>query len=106
MSDNGVGVFGEGPGHGVHGKSSGGSAVRGDNTAKGDGVRGVSADGNRVLGESTSGNGVYGYSANGNGVYGSSGGAFGKAGYSESSSVLANSRSLSPSQDAAGISRC
>jgi hypothetical protein len=91
LSDKGIGVYGEGPGHGVYGKSARGSAVRGDNTSKGNGVRGDSVDGNGVSGvsrtgngvrgESTSGDGVWGYSENGNGVFGSSNGAFGKAGY-------------------------
>ena len=83
LSDLGTGVFGEGERHGVQGKSGGGSAVYGQQTAGGEGVRGTSVSGTGVLGTSVSGTGVYGYSAEGTGVYGQSDAVLGKAGFFE-----------------------
>ncbi|MBJ7601838.1 MAG: hypothetical protein JF888_01360 [Candidatus Dormibacteraeota bacterium] len=71
LSDNGTGVFGEGPTHGVHGKSGQGAGVYGQNTEGGDGVTGNSGNGT----------GVAGISSRGTGVYGRSDSDFGKAGY-------------------------
>lgn len=65
-----TGVVGEGLEYGVHGVTrGGGQAVRGENTADGDGVAGSSASGTGVFGEGPQ-NGVHGKSGTGQAVYG------------------------------------
>ena len=77
-------VYNQGAGDAIYGYSVGGTAVKGQATAAGDGTYGWSDSGNGAHGVASSGSGVYGLSTSGYGVYGLSASNAGVYGYSTS----------------------